>query len=297
VGPSSTITEKYKVPMIEAAGNAAPLFKRGFKYLFCTLRPVEAQAMPYMRLLARQSPKPKTVAIIAARAPYYLSSAEGYKAAAEKYGFEVVHYETYPLEMEDITPILQKVKAKNPDIFCVGSHAVVTMMVMKLSKQMNFNPKAYCFSAGADVPDFARELGKDAEFVMQYLYLAPSAPYSDPLFGTSKQFFESFKNKYGFPPVGTPINAAAAGLVFQAAIQRAGATPPFTEEKRIKVREEMAKLDITTAAGPIKFDPTGLEMANPLGLFQIQKGTPKCIDPQDWAEANFIYPVPPWSQR
>jgi len=45
--------------------------------------------------------------------------------------------------MEDITPILQKIKAKNPDILCVGSHAIVAMMVMKQSKEIDFNPKAY----------------------------------------------------------------------------------------------------------------------------------------------------------
>jgi hypothetical protein len=67
----------------------------------------------------------------------------GIQKYAEKYGFEVVFYETYPAAMEDITPILQKIKAKNPDILCVGSHAIVAMMVMKQSKEIDSNPKAY----------------------------------------------------------------------------------------------------------------------------------------------------------
>jgi branched-chain amino acid transport system substrate-binding protein len=119
VGPSSTITEKYKVPMIEAAGNAGTLFARGFKYLFCTLRNADDLADPYMRMFSKLTPKPKTVAVIAPKAPFYLSSAKGFKNYAEKYGFEVVHDESYPVEMEDITPILQKVKGKNPDILCL----------------------------------------------------------------------------------------------------------------------------------------------------------------------------------
>ncbi|MHC4587438.1 MAG: ABC transporter substrate-binding protein, partial [Planctomycetota bacterium] len=104
VGPSSTITEKYKVPMIESAGNATPLFTRGFKYLFCTLRLAEDQPEAFIKLVAKQSPRPKTVAVIAPKSPFYLSSAKGFKKYAEKYGLEVVHYETYPVEMEDITP-------------------------------------------------------------------------------------------------------------------------------------------------------------------------------------------------
>jgi branched-chain amino acid transport system substrate-binding protein len=297
VGPSSTITEKYKVPMIEAAGNARPLFTRGFKYLFCTLRPADELADPYMRLLSRQSPKPQTVAVIAPKAPFYLSSAAGFKAYGEKYGFQVVHFETYPVEMEDITPILQKVKAKNPDVLCVGSHTVVAMMVMKQSKEIDFNPKAYCFSFGTLTPEFAKELGKDAENTLEYSYISPKAPFSDPLLGTTGQFIDAFKKKYGIYPDGTQACAVAGGISFQTAIQKAGATPPLTEEKRVRVREELAKLKITTGAGPVKFDPTGLNMANPLSIFQIQKGKPVCVDPADWEEAKFIYPAPGWKVR
>jgi branched-chain amino acid transport system substrate-binding protein len=297
VGPSSTITEKYKVPMLEAAGNARPLFQRGFKYLFCTLRPADELAEPYMRLFARTSPKPSTVAVIAPKAPFYLSSAEGFKKYAEKFGIQVVHFETYPTEMEDITPILQKVKGKNPDILAVGSHTLVAMNVMKQSKQIGFNPKAYCFSFGTLNPDFAKELGKDAEYVLEYIYLSTKSPYKDSLLGTSAQFVEAFKKMYGVAPDGTQACAVAGGITFQAAIQKAGVTPPLTEEKRVKVRDEMMKLDIQTAAGPIKFDPTGINMANPLGISQIQKGVAKCVEPKEWEEANFIYPAPPWGQR
>jgi branched-chain amino acid transport system substrate-binding protein len=247
--------------------------------------------------MAKQSPKPQTVAIIAPMGPFTLSSAAGFKVEAEKNGFKVAHYETFPAEMEDITPILQKVKGKNPDILCVGSHAVLAMMVMKQSKQIDFNPKAFCFSAGAEVPEFVKELGKDAEYATQYIYLSPSAPFKDPLLGTTSQFIEAFRKKYGSSPVGTPANAVAGGIAFQTAIQKAGVTPALTEEKRVKVRDEMAKLNIVTAAGPVKFDPTGLEMANPLGLFQIQKGKPVCVDPADWAQGSFIYPAPKWNQR
>lgn len=297
VGPSSTITEKYKVPMLEAAGNARPLFKRGFKYLFCTLRPADELADPYLRLLTRQSPKPKSVAIIAPKSPFYLSAAKGFKAYAEKYRLNVVHYETYPVQMEDITPILQKIKAKNPDILCVGSHTVVAMMVMKQCKEIGFNPKAYCFSFGTLVPDFAKELGKDAEYVLEYVSISANAPYSDALFGTAEHFVTSFKKEYGISPDSTQTAAMAGGIAFIKAIQRAGVTPPLDEEKRMKVRDEMAKLDLITAAGPVRFDSTGINEANPLGISQYQNGKAVCVDPSGWAEVKFIYPTPKWKDR
>ncbi len=89
----------------------------------------------------------------------------------------------------------------------------------------------------------------------------------------------------------------AGGIAFQLAIQKAGVTPPLTERKRVKVRDELAKLDIVTAAGPVRFDPAGFNVANPLAIIQIQKGKSVCTDPADWAEANFIYPAPKWNER
>ena len=298
VGPSSTITEKYKVPMIQSAGNATPLFRRGFKYLFCTLMLAEDQADSPMQLLTKQVPKPKSVAIIAPKAPFYISSAVGYKKYAEKYGFEIVHYEIYPLEMGDITPILQKVKAKNPDALFVGSHTVVAMTVMKQSKEIDFNPKAYFFSFGTSTPEFVRELGKDAEYTMAGNYITRTTPYSDSLLGTTKQFFDHFYNKYGiYPDDATVTCAVAGGIAFQTAIQKAGVTPPLTEEKRVKVRDELAKLNIVTAAGRVKFDPTGLNEAVIIIETQIQKGKFVSVYPTEWAEAPFIYPAPEWKKR
>ena len=297
VGPSSTITEKYKVPMIEAAGNAGSLFTRGFKYLFCTLRNADEIAEPYMRLLSAQSPKPKSVAVIAPKSPFYLSSAKGFNNYAKKYGFDVVHYETYPVAMEDITPILQKIKAKNPDALLVGSHTVVAMVVRKQSKEIDFNPKTYAFSFGTLNPNFAKELGETADFVLEYSYISSKAPYSDPLLGTSEELIDSFQKRWGAYPDGTQLCAISGGIAFMKAIQNAGVTPPLTEEKRIKVRNELAKLDIVTGAGPVRFNEFGTNVANPLGIFQIQKGKPVCVDPPEWAEADFIYPTPKWKER
>jgi len=297
VGPSSTITEKYKVPMIEAAGNARSLFKRGFKYLFCTLRPADELADPYMRLLVKQTPKPKTVAIIAPKSPFYLSAASGFETYAKKYGLDIVHYETYPVAMEDITPILQKIKAKDPDVLCVGSHTVVAMMVMKQSKEIDFNPKAYCFSFGTLGSEFPKELGDDANYILEYISISEGSPFEDPLFGTTKEFIGHFKEAYQSRPDSTQAAAVAGGIAFTRAIQNAGVIPPFDEAKRTKVRNELAKLDIVTAAGPVRFDATGINEANPLGIYQYQNRVPVCVEPDAWLEAKFIYPAPKWGDR
>ncbi len=289
VGPSSTITEKYRVPMMESGGGATPLFRRGFKYLFCTLMLGEDQAEAPMKLLARQIPRPKTIAIIAPKTPFTLSSAEGYRKYAAKYGFEVVHYETYPADMADITPILRKVKAKNPDALFVGSHTMLAMSAVKRSKEIDFDPKYSYFSMGTNTPEFIKELGKDADYAMGYCYVRRSTPYSDPFLGTTRQFFDDFHRMYGvYPDDGTVTNAVVGGMAFMKAIQNAGVTPPLSEDKRLKVRDELARMNMVTAAGAVNFDPTGHNRDIAITITQVQNGKVVSVFPEEWAEGHLM---------
>ena len=289
VGPSSTITEKYKVPMMESGGGATPLFRRGFKFLFCTLMLGEDQAEAPMKLLSRQIPRPKTIAIIAPKTPFTLSSAEGYRKYAAKYGFEVVHYETYPADMADITPILRKVKAKNPDALFVGSHTVFAMSAVKRSKEIDFDPKYSYFSMGTNTPEFIKELGKDADYAMGYCYVRRSTPYSDPFLGTTRQFFDDFYKKYQCIPgrwhsnqCGCRRNGIYEG---HPKCRRHSA---LNGRKRIKVRDELAKLNIVTAAGAVNFDPTGHNRDIAITVTQVQNGKVVSVFPEEWAEGRLM---------
>jgi len=296
VGPSSAICEKYHVIMIEAAGNADTLFERDFKYLFCTLKKADELGEAYMRELARVGVK--TAAIIAPDSPFYVSAANGFKKYAPKYGIEVVHYEVFPVETTDLTPILTKLKALNPDAVCMGSHTVPAMMLMRQAKEIDFNPKAYCFSFGTMIPDFIQELGKDAEYVMEYSAIAETAPFEDPYLGTAKEFITAYYIKYGMYPDSVICAAVSAGFAIEAAVKASGVIPPIdTDEERVKLRDALANIDIMTAAQPVKFHETGWNTANPLGIFQIQNGKHVCVGPPDWAEAEMVYPCPPWKER
>ena len=96
--------------------------------------------------------------------------------------------------------MLLKVKQKNPDVLFVGSHLMVAMKTIKAMKEIDFTPKMVTFSYGPTVPDFIKNLGKDAEYVVAASEWAPNLPYKDPLFGTARQFNENYFKKYGRTP-------------------------------------------------------------------------------------------------
>jgi len=296
VGPSSAVTEKYKVVMIEAAGNADTLFARGFKYLFTTLKVANELGEAYMRELAKKGAK--TVAIIAPEEPFYVSAADGFKNFAPKYGIKVVHYETFPLATTDYAPIVTKLKALNPDIVAMGSHTVPAMTFMKAAKEADFNPKAYCFSFGTMIPSFVKELGKSAEYVMEYTAISEAATFKDDYFGTAKDFYKAYYDLYQMYPDSTISAAVSMGVAIEVAVKNSGVIPPISsEDAKVKFRDALAKVDIMTAGQPVKFHEKGWNIANPLGIVQIQSGKHVCVGPEDWATAKMIYPCPPWKER
>ncbi len=81
------------------------------------------------------------------------------------------------------------------------------------------------------------------------------------------------------------------------ALGRAGATPPLSEKERVRVRDELARLDIMVSSGPVKFDSIGFNIANPNCIYQIQAGKLVCVDPPEWATGKVIYPTPKWIER
>ena len=72
---------------------------------------------------------------------------------------------------------------------------------------------------------------------------------------TTEDFYKEFVAKEKSDPDYIHASCAAAAVILQDAIERAGST-----DKK-KVRDALAKTDITTFYGPVKFSPNGMNQA------------------------------------
>ncbi len=84
-------------------------------------------------------------------------------------------------------------------------------------------------------------------------------------------------------------------LVYKDAFERANS---FDTEK---LRNALAKTEMQTFYGNIKFGSGGQNTAKPMVLFQVRcKGDTcenKVVAPTKWASAKLVHPVPSWSKR
>ena len=80
-------------------------------------------------------------------------------------------------------------------------------------------------------------------------------------------------------------------LTFVDAIERAGSLD------REKVRDAIARSDLMTFYGPVRFDATGKNAAKSMALYQVQGGKYRVVAPAKWANSAAIYPAPDWDAR
>ena len=66
---------------------------------------------------------------------------------------------------------------------------------------------------------------------------------------------------------------------------------------RERVRDAIAKTDLMTFFGPIRFDASGKNVAKSMVLYQVQNGKYMVVAPSKWANSTAIYPTPAWDKR
>ncbi len=294
---ASPVAEKNQYPLISGGASSDKLFERGFKYYFSTLGKATEEVRGCVDIFSAVSPKPKTAAIIGADILFTSLACEGFKKYCGQNGIEVIHYELFPMALQDYNSLLTKVKNKNPDLLLVGSHLLVAMKTIKAMKEIDFSPKAVAFSYGPTVPKFVEDLKGDANYVIAASEWTGNMPYSGKIFGKASDFKELYFKRFNrFPDY---VEAAAAGgaVAQQTVLEELKLTPPLTKENRVKIMEALHKDTFETFYGKIHFGADGANEAHPPVAVQIQNEKLENVFPLEYAEAKILYPFKPWKER
>ena len=206
---ASPVAEKYQYPLISGGASSNKLFERGFKYYFSTLGKATEEVRGCVDVFSAVTPKPKTAAIIGADILFTSLACDGFKKYCQKNGIEVIHFELFPMALQDYNSLLMKVKNKNPDVLLVGSHLLVAMKTIKAMKEIDFSPKAVAFSYGPTVPKFVEDLKGDSNYVIAASEWTPNMPYSGKVFGKADDFSQLYIKRFNRRP--DYVEAAAAG--------------------------------------------------------------------------------------
>ena len=287
------VTEKYKIPMVEAEGASRSLFNKGYKYLFAVLSTSEQYLASAVTLAAEMAEKEGKkassvkVAIAVENDPFSLDIRAGVSEDAAKYGMSVIIDEKLPRDLSDMSSILTKVKLLKPDLLIVSGHSKGAATAVRQMKEQNIKVPMIALTH-CEAADVTGKFGDAANDILCSTQWAETLAYKDDLFGTASEYEMNFKKSYPeYKDKKVPYQtaqASAAVYVFKDAFERAGSMD------KEKVRDAISATDMKTFYGGIKFSDAGNNIAKPMVLRQIQNGKYNVVAPSEFASHKLNWP-------
>ena len=271
---ASTVAERYGVPMIAATASSSQVYDQGYKFLFGTFTPNETLTNPLATIIRQRAPDVKRIAILARNDLFPLAIAQEMEKSAKDRGLEVVYFEKFAINTLDHSSALAQIKAANPQwIFATGYTNDLVLMRKQMTDQRIEAPVVTMIAAPA-YQEFIDAAGKGAENISSAAWWHPAVRYKGiDIFGTTENYVKLFKDTYKADPDYAHASASVSGALFQIAIEKSGTID------RQKVRDELAKMDVITFWGPVKFGPTGQITSLEPPVFQIQNAKPIVVHP------------------
>src|SRR5437868_3686218 len=128
-----------------------------------------------------QSPKPQTVAIVAADAEFSRNAADGARENAKAAGLKVVYDRNYPPSTTDFAPIVRAVQAANPDLLVICSYPLDSVGMIRAINEIGFKPKMVGGAmVGLQATAFKTQLGPLLNGVVNYDFWLPVKPMDFP---------------------------------------------------------------------------------------------------------------------
>jgi branched-chain amino acid transport system substrate-binding protein len=272
---ASTVSEKYKVPTLAATASSSQVYDQGYKYLFGTFTPNDTLTTPLTKIIRAQVPEVKKVAILARNDLFPLAIAQEMEKSAKANGLEVVYFEKYAIGTLDHSAAVSQIKSLAPQWIFVTGYTNDLLLVRKQMVDQEMKAPVVTMIAGPAYQEFIDALGQSAENITSAAWWHPAEQYQGKdIFGSTANFVKLFKAKYNSEPDYGQASAALCGALFQMAIEKADSLD------RDKVRDELAKLDVVTFFGPVKFGVNGQINSLEPPVFQIQSGKPVVLFPQ-----------------
>jgi branched-chain amino acid transport system substrate-binding protein len=272
---ASTVSEKYKVPTIAAAASSSQVYDQGYKYLFGTFTPNDTLTTPLTQMIKSKAPDVKKVAILARNDLFPLAIAQEMEKSAKANGLEVVYFEKYAIGTLDHSATLSQMKSLAPQWIFITGYTNDLLLVRKQMVDQQMKSAVVTMIAGPAYQDFIDSAGQSAENITSASWWHPAEQYDGKdIFGSTANFVKLFRDKYKIEPDYAQASASLCGALFQLAIERAGSLD------KDKVRDELAKMDIVTFFGPVKFGPNGQINSLEPPVFQIQGAKPIVLFPQ-----------------
>jgi branched-chain amino acid transport system substrate-binding protein len=291
--------DKLFVSLFCLAVNTEFHYPRYFSMLPVGPDPKHAFSQLYFDLAMTLTPKPKTVAIVAADAEFARNASDGARDNAKAAGLKIVYDSTYPPTTADYSPIVRAVRAANADIIYVASYPPDTAGILRAASEIGLEAQLFGGGmVGVATAALKTQLGPllNGVVVQQNWVPAPTLQYPGVM-----EFLARYRSRAaaaGVDPLGVflPPWAYARMQVLQQAIEAVGSIDDA------KLATYLGNHTFHTVIGDVAFGTDGewaaprmivtqFQNINGNGLEQFQDtNTEIVLLPAQFGSGKLVYP-------
>jgi branched-chain amino acid transport system substrate-binding protein len=253
----------------------------------------------FFDVAAAQTPKPETVAIVAADQEFSRNASDGARENAKAAGIKVVYDKTYPPAQTDFTPIVRAIQATNPDLVVICSYPPDSVGMVRAVNEIGFKPKMIGGAmVGLQSTAIKTQLGPLLNGWVNYDYWLPFPKLTNPGVENLLKQYQARAQAEGVDPLGYYM-APWAYSQLQVIAQAVQATNSLDDQK---LADYIRANTFSTVLGDVKFGTNG-EWAQPrmlqiqfhgiksndVGQFR-QMDTQTLLTPEGYKSGTVIYP-------
>lgn len=284
----STVAERAQIPLVIDISSADSILQQGYEFTFRVQPSSQVLGSGGAQYLAEISEAAGTpaekVAILHEQGPFGSGVRDAFVEEAEARGMEIGPVISYDAaSVSDFTTQITQVDAAEADVLMVAGYYRDGVLVAQAVDTVNPDLDAvWGVANGAfDLPQFPEEVGEAGEGYFD-------ANYSPDMTNPDMQALSELYEETHDDQIRTgAVLAHDAVQVIAAALESAG------EADGQAVRDAIAENEVPTLIagnGPISFDDAGENVnAFPI-LMQVQDGEVMQVHPEEFAEAEAIYP-------
>jgi branched-chain amino acid transport system substrate-binding protein len=303
VAPAIPVLMQYHKTTIGILANAANSkfhYDQYFSMLPTGPEPQKAFSYGFFELAAAAKPRPKTVAIVAADAEFAQNAADGARQSIKEIGgFEIVLDQKYPPSTTDYAPVMQAVKARNPDVVYVAAYPPDSVGIVRAANEIGLTPKMFGGTfIGLLITPIKAQLGPLMNGIVNNEVFLPGPAFTFPGTLDLLRKYREVAKSQGLDPMGWsyPPLGYAAGQVLAQAVEGAKTLD------QVKLAAYMHGHAFHTVVGEISFGKDGEWTKSRVVFTQFQNVAGNSVDqfkdtthevivwPEQYKSGNMIYP-------
>jgi branched-chain amino acid transport system substrate-binding protein len=254
---ASQISRQSETAQIVVSGTAQRITTQGNKWVFRSPVPDTKLVADLANFVHEKFPNLKKFAFLYVNDDFGRGGFEAFKAAGQKYGFEIVADERYTRGDIDFTAQLGRIKASPAQALVEWSRYTEGALIAKQYVQTGMDLVRFG-SDGVASPKYIELGGSAVDGVYFTTHFSVAIGADIP---AAKVFIEKYQKAYGRVPDAYAAEAYDAITLALLAVEKAG------KEDRAAIRDALAGISFESVRGPFKFDEKG----DPLLLTHVVK--------------------------